>query len=128
MTGVFMTLENNSTEDIYLTGATNDTQGLTESAIEVHEVVKNDAGEMVMQPVDGTGILIPAKESVTLKPGGLHLMYRDLLKSIPVGSTVNLTLEFSNDTSLSIEATAREIANANETYAPEVDTHSSGMK
>jgi copper(I)-binding protein len=52
-------------------------------------------------------------------------MYWDLLKPIPVGSTVTLTLEFSNGTTLDVEAVAREIANANETYDPEADAEES---
>lgn len=124
MTGVFMVLENSSDEDIELVAAQNTTEGLTDSPLEIHEVVKNDAGDMVMQEVDG-GIVIPAKGSVTLKPGGYHVMYWDLLKPIPVGSTVTLTLEFSNGTTLDIEAVAREIANANETYDPEADAEES---
>ena len=124
MTGVFMTLENPSEEDIELVGATNTTEGLTDSPLEIHEVVKNDAGDMVMQEVDG-GIVIPAKGSVTLKPGGFHVMFVDLLKTIPVGSTVAMTLEFSNGTTLDVEAVAREIANANETYDPEADAEES---
>jgi copper(I)-binding protein len=125
MTGVFMTLENPSSEDIELIGATNTTEGLSDTPLETHEVVKNDAGEMVMQETEG-GIVIPAKGSVTLKPGGYHVMYWDLLKPIPVGSTVSLTLEFSNGTTLDVEAVAREIANANETYDPEEDAEGSG--
>lgn len=124
MTGVFMTLENPTNEDIDLVGATNTTTGLTETPLETHEVVKNDAGEMVMQETEG-GIVIPAQGSVTLKPGGYHVMYWDLLKPIPVGSTVTLTLEFSNGTTLNVEAVAREIANANETYDPEADAEGS---
>jgi copper(I)-binding protein len=124
MTGVFMTLENPSAEDIELIGATNTTEGLSDTPLETHEVVKNDAGDMIMQKTEG-GIVIPAKGSVTLKPGGYHVMYWDLLKPIPVGSTVSLTLEFSNGTTLDVEAVAREIANANETYDPEADAEGS---
>lgn len=112
MTGVFMTLENPSSEDLELIGAMNTTEGLTETPLEIHEVVKNDAGEMVMQMVEG-GIVIPAQGSVTLKPGGYHVMYWDLLKPIPVGSHVTMTLEFSNDTTVDVDAVARDIA----TYA-----------
>lgn len=120
MTGVFMTLENSTGEDLTLVAAKNTTEGLTDTPLEVHEVVKNDAGDMVMQEAAG-GILIPANETVTLKPGGYHIMYLKLLETIPVGSTVTLTLEFSNGTSLPVEAIAREIANGNETYDPEGD-------
>ncbi len=122
MTGVFMTVENSTDEELFLTSATSDTAGLTETPLEVHEVVKNDAGEMVMQAVEGSGIPIPAHSSVTLKPGGYHVMFWDLLKTIPVGSTVDITVNFSNGTSVAVEAVAREIANAQEKYAPETGT------
>lgn len=112
MTGVFMTLENPSDEDIELVGATNTTEGLTKTPLEIHEVVKGDDGAMKMQMVEG-GIVIPANGSVTLKPGGYHVMYWDLLKPIPVGSHVTLTLKFSNDTSVDVDAVARDIS----TYA-----------
>ncbi len=125
MTGVFMTLENTSSEDVTLVAAKNTTEGLTETPLEVHEVVKNDAGEMVMQET-ANGILIPANETVTLKPGGFHIMYVKLMEPIPVGSTVTLTLEFSNGTELPIEAIAREIANGNETYDPDADAGMDG--
>lgn len=124
MTGVFMTLENPTDEDIYLEAATNDTPGLTDMPLEVHEVVMNNAGEMVMQEVSGKGILIPVGGSVVLKPGGYHVMYMGLLETIPVGSTIALTLEFSNGSSLKVEPVAREIANANETYDPSMDMES----
>jgi copper(I)-binding protein len=112
MTGVFMTLENPTDEDIELVGATNTTQGLTKTPLEIHEVVKGDDGQMKMQMVE-VGIVIPAKGSVTLKPGGYHIMYWDLLKPIPVGGHVTLSLEFSNDTTLDVDAVARDIS----TYA-----------
>lgn len=122
MTGVFMTLENTSSEDVYLTGAVSATDGLTEDALEVHEVVKNDSGEMVMQEVEGKGIPIPAQGTVELKPGGYHIMFTSLLMPIEVGSTIEITLEFSNGTTRKVEAVAREIANANEKYTPETDS------
>lgn len=124
MTGVFMTLENPTDEDIYLEAATNDTPGLTDMPLEVHEVIMDDSGEMIMQEVAGKGILIPAGGSVVLKPGGYHVMYLGLLETIPVGSTIALTLEFSNGSSLKVEPVAREIANANETYDPSMDMES----
>lgn len=112
MTGVFMTLENPTDQDIELVGATNTTEGLTTTPMEIHEVVKGDDGEMKMQMVEG-GIVIPAKGSVELKPGGYHVMYWDLLKPIPVGSHVTLTLKFSNGTTEDVDAVARDIS----TYA-----------
>ena len=114
MTGLFGTFENPTDEDITLLGGVADQQW-TDTKLDAHEVVKNDAGEMVMQEAKG-GIVIPAHGSVTLKPGGYHVMFWDLKKPIAVGDTVKATIEFSNGTSIEVDAVAREIANANEHY------------
>lgn len=114
MTGLFGTFENPTDEDITILGGVADQQW-TDTKLDAHEVVKNDAGEMVMQEAKG-GIVIPAHGSVTLKPGGYHVMFWDLKKPIAVGDTVKATIEFSNGTSIEVDAVAREIANANEHY------------
>ena len=114
MTGLFGTFKNPTDEDITLLGGVADQQW-TDTKLDAHEVVKNDAGEMVMQEAKG-GIVIPAHGSVTLKPGGYHVMFWDLKKPIAVGDTVKATIEFSNGTSIEVDAVAREIANANEHY------------
>lgn len=121
MTGVFMDIENTSNEELFLVSATNDTLGLTDMPLEVHEVLMNDSGEMVMQKIEGVGIPLAAKSTVQLKPGGYHIMYTGLKKTIPVGSTIELTVKFSNGTQAQVQAVAREVANANETYVPEED-------
>lgn len=120
MTGVFMKIDNPTNEEIFLTSATSDTEGLTETPLEIHETVRNDAGEMIMQEAKD-GIAIPAQKMTELEPGGNHVMLWDLMKPIPVGSTIELTLSFSNGSSVKVEAVAREIANAQEKYAPESD-------
>lgn len=120
MTGLFGVFENSSDEDIMILGGTAD-PALTQSKLDAHEVVQNDAGEMIMQDTKG-GIVIPANGSVTLKPGGYHVMFWDLLTPIAVGDDVVATINFSNGTSLEVTAVAREIANANETYDPNADT------
>ncbi|MEY4477162.1 MAG: hypothetical protein RJA31_666 [Actinomycetota bacterium] len=116
MTGVFMTVENTGTEDVYLTGGT-DTTGITETPLEAHEVVANDAGEMVMQLADG-GILVPAGGSVQLMPGGYHIMYWDVTKPIAVGDTITLTLNVSDGTTLDLSAIAMTIEGGVEKYVP----------
>lgn len=120
MTGLFGVFENSSDEDITILGGTADSS-LTVTPLEAHEVLQNDAGEMVMQEIDA-GIVIPAHGSVTLKPGGYHVMFLDLLKPIAAGSDVVATINFSNGTSLEVTAVAREIANAQENYDPNADT------
>lgn len=116
MTAVFGMVTNPGSEDIQLVKATNTTAGLTNTPLEVHEMVMKN-GAMVMQPVAG-GVNVPAKGSTTLKPGGYHVMYLNLLQPIPVGSTVTLTLEFSNGAKVPVSVVARDLANAQESYTP----------
>ncbi len=85
---VFMTLTN--------TGATADrliaADGDVAARIELHEHVMND-GMMMMQEIDG-GIAVPAGETTTLQPGGLHVMLMGLSGQLVEGESFQLTLEF----------------------------------
>ncbi len=59
---------------------------------EVHTmIVENEV--MVMRPVEG-GVEIPAGGSVSLAPGGLHIMFIDLKAPIAAGTDVPVTLTF----------------------------------
>jgi copper(I)-binding protein len=49
-------------------------------------------GMMSMRPV--SGIDIPAKDHVDLKPGGYHIMLFDLVSPLALGQTFTLTLTF----------------------------------
>jgi periplasmic copper chaperone A len=51
-----------------------------------------DNGVMKMRPVEG-GLEIPAGETVTLKPSGLHMMLVDLKHPLEPGQTVQATLQ-----------------------------------
>ena len=125
-TGVFGVITNPESSDVQLIGAKNTTAGLTDAPLEIHEVVMKD-GAMVMQEVNG-GINIPAKGgSVTMKPGGYHVMYWNLKQPIAVGSTVTLTLEFSNGTKVPVSVVARDLANAQEKYNPGAEASHSPM-
>ncbi len=116
MTGVFMTIANSGTEDVYVTGGT-DTTGLTETPLEAHEVVADASGEMVMQLAEG-GILVPAGGSVQLMPGGFHIMYWNLTKPIAVGDTITLTLNLSDGTTIDVNAIAMTLDGGTEKYVP----------
>jgi copper(I)-binding protein len=125
MTGLFGVFENSTDEDISIVGGTTD-PALTLTPLETHEVLSNSAGEMVMQKVAG-GIVIPAHGSVTLSPGGYHVMFLDLLRPIAVGEDVSATITFSNGTTLDVTAVSRDISNAQESYNPHTDTGATPM-
>ena len=60
--------------------------------VEVHEMATNN-GVMTMRPVEN-GLSIPAGQSVTLAPGGYHLMLMDLKGPLKKGDRVPVTLAF----------------------------------
>lgn len=110
MTGMFGVFSNSSDEVVYILGGEASDASLTGAKLDAHEVVKDDNGKMVMQEVK-TGIPIPAHGSVTLKPGSYHIMFWNLKKPIVAGDKVDVTVNFSNGTSLEVTADARDIAN-----------------
>ena len=114
MTGMFMTVENPTNEDIYLIGGTTDGT-FTTVDLDAHEVVQDANGEMIMQDAEG-GILIPAGGKVQLMPGGYHIMFWELSQAIPVGTDVHATLNFSNGTSVEVHATAMTVEMGQEKY------------
>lgn len=110
MTGLFMTLNNATDHDLTIVAATS----TITNDVEVHEMAMVD-GEMVMQEVQD-GIVIPAGGSFALAPGGHHFMFMGLTDSLEPGDIVDLTIEFDDGTSVTINPEIREWDAANETY------------
>jgi copper(I)-binding protein len=112
MTGAFATIENHTDHDVTLVGGSAEIANM----VEVHEVVMIDK-EMKMQAKDG-GILIKAGESVTLEPGGLHVMLMGLKKPILEGDEVTLTLDFEGYDDQTFTWPAKASLSGDETYEP----------
>jgi len=53
----------------------------------------NEGGIARMRPLEA-GLAIPGRQSVTLSPGGTHVMIAGLAKPLAPGDTVELTLRF----------------------------------
>lgn len=97
MTGaVYMTLANKTKDADRLTAASS----TVASKVQIHEmaVVK---GIMKMRQLVN-GLAIPAGGSVTLKPGGYHVMLIGLKKQLIAGQTLPLTLTFAKAGNVSI--------------------------
>lgn len=75
-------------------------------AVEIHEHV-NERGVMKMRRVDG--ITVPGGQTVSLKPGGHHLMLMDLKRPLKQGEKLPLTLEFEKAGAVAVEATIAPI-------------------
>ena len=66
-----------------------------------------DAMQMAELP---DGIPIPAKGSVTLEPGGLHIMLMDLKQALVEGSTFPVTLTFEKAGQVEIQVSVGSFA------------------
>lgn len=111
MSAAFAELENSGSEDVTVTAATS----AASSDLQLHETVENEAGEMTMREKDG-GFVIPAGESLTLEPGGNHIMLMGLAKPIKAGDELGFTLTFSDGSTADFTAPAKDYSGANESY------------
>ncbi len=86
--GGFLTIENKGTTPDKLIGGSSRAAG----KVEVHETAMNN-GVATMRPVKG-GLSIPPGQSVTLAPGGYHLMMTELKGPLKKGDKLVVTLAF----------------------------------
>lgn len=87
----FLTIENNGPGAETLASASTDACRV----IEIHRSAMAD-GVMTMQHLPD-GLEIPASESVTLEPGGLHIMCIDKLVDFAAGTEIELELDFIDE-------------------------------
>ena len=109
-TGAFMTLT--STQGAKLVGVSSPTAGV----VEVHEMKMVDD---VMRMREVSALDLPAGKTVTLSPGGYHLMLLDLKQPLKEGATVPLTLEVED---------ARKVRSKVQVEAPVRPLNSTPMK
>ena len=86
--GGYLTIENKGVTPDKLIGGSSPAAG----KIEVHEMAMNN-GVATMRPVKG-GLSIPPGQSVTLAPGGYHIMMMELKAPLKKGDKVPVTLAF----------------------------------
>lgn len=112
MAAVFGTLVNDGPGEVRIVSGRSPAAGL----VEVHEVA-GATGAKTMRPKDG-GLVLPAGGNHDLVPGGDHLMLMDLTAPLSAGTDVEVTLEFSDGSTLPITAQVRDFAGAGENYQP----------
>jgi periplasmic copper chaperone A len=99
---VFMSLENRSDQDQALVAAESDVSEI----VELHTHVEEE-GMMRMRQIEK--IDVPAGETVTLQPGGLHVMLIGLQQALEPGQTIDLNLVFEDGSRIPVQATVRRI-------------------
>ncbi len=86
--GGFMSITNAGDSDDTLIAASSPDAG----RMEIHEMAM-DGDVMRMREIEG-GLVIPAGETVALKPGGFHIMFMDLPGPMVEGEMTDVTLTF----------------------------------
>ena len=98
----FMILKNTSAQDVVLTSATSELARATE----LHNHI-NDNGVMRMREV--SKIVVPAGQSVELKPGGLHVMFMGLATPLKQGEQGVFTLVEQSGREYPVQAPVKKI-------------------
>ncbi len=102
--GGYLTVTNTGAEADTLTGGTFDAAG----GVELHSM-SMEGGVMKMAPVEG-GLTIKPGETVTLKPGGYHLMFTGLKDPLKKGESVKGSLTFAKAGSVPVSFTVESLA------------------
>jgi copper(I)-binding protein len=111
MTAAFGTLVNGADTDVTITGASSEL-----SPMELHEMAMED-GKMVMRAKPG-GVVIKAKSTHVLEPGGDQLMLMNVKQPVRAGDELTFTLTFADGRTQTFSAVAKPFTGAQESYAP----------
>ncbi len=111
MTAVFGTVRNTSDRAVTVTGGSSDAA----EKVEVHTMVKQPDGTMKMTVKEG-GLVVPPGGSVTLQPGGDHIMLIGLSSALANGDDVHLTLDSDAGQLDEWHVPVRSFAGAEESY------------
>jgi copper(I)-binding protein len=96
VSAAYMLISNTGATDEVLIAAETSAAGL----VEIHQTtIVNDMASMAPM-VDG--LTIPALGSVTLKPGGYHIMLMDLKEELVDGQIIKITLKFASGASFTV--------------------------
>ena len=72
------------------------------ASVEMHQTMTDASGMTGMSPVQS--IAVPAGGTVTLEPGGYHLMLMNLTKPLAAGDTIELDLVFQHAGKVTVQA------------------------
>lgn len=98
----FMQLQSSLEREVFLTGATTNAAG----AVELHMHTMDD-GVMRMRQIPH--IHLPPGKTVSLEPGGLHIMLFDLKNPLKAGDRIPLVLNFEDGSTKEISAVVRPV-------------------
>lgn len=94
---LYFTASNDGRDPDVLIGVSTDVAG----GVEIHETTHDEDGTMGMRPV--TSLDLPAGETLTLEPGGLHVMLIDV-EPLEEGERISVTLHWQSAGDTEVEA------------------------
>lgn len=98
----FGILRNDSEQDVLLVAASS----AIAADIEIHQHVR-EGEQMRMEQMDA--LVVPAGESVSLQPGGYHLMLMGLTAPLVIGEQHDVTLIFSDGREITVSAPVKAL-------------------
>ncbi|MDQ0559946.1 copper(I)-binding protein [Rhizobium mesoamericanum] len=116
--GGYLTLTNTGSIDDRLVTITSERA----AKAEVHQMSVNN-GVMTMRPVTD-GLVIPAGQTIELKPGGYHIMFMDVAQPFKEGEMIKATMTFEKAGSVDVEFAVGRPGGANSS----VKEHPSDME
>ena len=99
VTAGFTKITNNSPDTITI----NSISSPQFNIVEIHETIMNNG---IASMIKINTLTILEKQSVSLKPGGKHLMLIDPVKRISEGEEIRLIFELSNNETMTLNTTA----------------------
>lgn len=99
--GAYVTVLNADSVAVELVGATSPAAAATE----VHETMQHEGmAHMMARP----SVRIAPRDSLVMKPGGLHLMLVGLTRRLQAGDTIPVTLRFSTGDTLPVRVVVED--------------------
>lgn len=115
--GGYLKLTNTGSTDDKLVSITSDRAAKTE----VHQMSVNN-GVMTMRPVTD-GLVVPAGQTIELKPGGYHIMFMGVAQPFKEGEMIKATMTFEKAGSVDVEFAVSSAGGVNSS----VEDHHSDM-
>ena len=99
----YMSINNLGDQQITIIGAS---AVMAANNVELHKSFVDEKGISRMTSIDK--IVVPAKSTVELTPGAIHIMLFDLKKNLVAGDKFNITLKIENMDPITVETIVKE--------------------
>ena len=103
ISAAYMTITNNSDDDIIVTNVTSSRV----ETIEIHMTSMDEQGIMSMDKLDA--LSVPAHGAITLAPGGTHLMILGIKKLLQEGDSFTLTLHTNSGDTTKVKTLVKKM-------------------